>query len=215
MKRHLIVVLTFLIFVIVYFTGFFIKKEKTFDENLRLKQENEELRAQIQESRLPIAALRSNSREDHRQLPAKVLSTYPFNFKNKITVNVGEKNGVKKSAVVVFGESVLVGQITDVGRDFSVVRTIFDPNWQLPVRIGKEEVNGLLQGGNEPKIVLIENDEFLEAGLVVYSAGEGIQYGLKIGEIKEINKDAMGVFKEAFLKTPFNVGDLREVNIGL
>lgn len=211
MKRRLPVVLTVLIIIIVFFTGFFIKKEKTFDENLRLKQENEELRAQIQKSRLPIA---------DRQLPdnylsAKIFSTYPFNFKNKITVNVGEKNGVKKSAIVTLGENILVGQITDVDRDFSAARTIFDPNWQLPVRIGKEEVNGLLQGGNEPKIVLIENDEFLEAGLVVYSAGEGIPYGLKVGEIKEINKDAMGVFKEAFLKMSFNVGDLREVNIGL
>lgn len=211
MKRRLPVVLTALTIVILFFTGFFVKKERDFRENLLLKKENEELKARIQKSQLPIA----DRQLPDNYLPAKVLSTYPFNFKNKITVNVGEKNGVKKSATVTLGEDILIGQIMDVDRDFSAARTIFDPNWQLPVRIGKEEINGLLQGGNEPKIVLIENDEFLEAGFVVYSAGEGIPYGLKVGEIKEINKDAMGVFKEAFLKTPFNVGDLREVNIGL
>ena len=159
------------------------------------------------------AGIKEAQKNDY--LTAKVFSTYPFNFKNKITVNVGEKNGVKKSAVVAFGENIFIGQITDVGRDFGVARTVFDPNWQLPVRIGEEEINGLLQGGNEPRIVLVDNDEFLKAGLVVYSAGEGIPYGLKIGEIKEIGKDATGVFKEAFLKIPFNVGDLREVNVGL
>ncbi|MBI5079431.1 rod shape-determining protein MreC [Candidatus Wolfebacteria bacterium] len=210
MKRRLLLVLTVLAVIIVYFTGFFIKKDRDFRENLLLKRENENLRGELQ---LAAAGVKETGQKNY--LPAKVFSTYPFNFKNKITVNVGEKNGVKKSAVVVFGENILVGQIADVSRDFSVARTIFDPGWQLPVRIGKEEINGLLQGGNEPKIVLIENDKLLETGLVVYSAGEGIPYGLKVGEIKEISKDAMGVFKEAFLKMPFNVGDLREVNIGL
>ena len=210
MKRRLTAVFAVLIIVVVYFTGFFIKKERDFRENLLLKRENENLRGELQ---LAAAGIKEAQKNDY--LTAKVFSTYPFNFKNKITVNVGEKNGVKKSAVVAFGENIFIGQITDVGRDFSVARTVFDPNWQLPVRIGEEEINGLLQGGNEPRIVLVDNDEFLKAGLVVYSAGEGISYGLKIGEIKEIGKDATGVFKEAFLKIPFNVGDLREVNVGL
>ena len=210
MKRRLTAVFAVLIIVVVYFTGFFIKKERDFRENLLLKRENENLRGELQ---LAAAGIKEAKKNDY--LTAKVFSTYPFNFKNKITVNVGEKNGVKKSAVVAFGENIFIGQITDVGRDFSVARTVFDPNWQLPVRIGEEEINGLLQGGNEPRIVLVDNDEFLKAGLVVYSAGEGIPYGLKIGEIKEIGKDATGVFKEAFLKIPFNVGDLREVNVGL
>ncbi len=210
MKRRLTAVFAVLIIVIVYFTGFFIKKERDFRENLLLKRENENLRGELQ---LAAAGIKETTKNDY--LPAKVFSTYPFNFKNKITVNVGEKNGVKKSAVVAFGENIFIGQITEVGRDFSVARTVFDPNWQLPVRIGEEEINGLLQGGNEPRIVLVDNDEFLKVGLVVYSAGEGIPYGLKIGEIKEIGKDATGVFREAFLKMPFNVGDLREVNVGL
>ncbi|MEK9150623.1 MAG: rod shape-determining protein MreC [Patescibacteria group bacterium] len=210
MKRRLTAVFAVLIIVVVYFTGFFIKKERDFRENLLLKRENENLRGELQ---LAAAGIKEAQKNDY--LTAKVFSTYPFNFKNKITVNVGEKNGVKKSAVVAFGENIFIGQITDVGRDFGVARTVFDPNWQLPVRIGEEEINGLLQGGNEPRIVLVDNDEFLKAGLVVYSAGEGIPYGLKIGEIKEIGKDATGVFKEAFLKIPFNVGDLREVNVGL
>ncbi|MEK7568465.1 MAG: rod shape-determining protein MreC [Patescibacteria group bacterium] len=210
MKRRLTAVFAVLIIVVVYFTGFFIKKERDFRENLLLKRENENLRGELQ---LAAAGIKEAKKNDY--LTAKVFSTYPFNFKNKITVNVGEKNGVKKSAVVAFGENIFIGQITDVSRDFGVARTVFDPNWQLPVRIGEEEINGLLQGGNEPRIVLVDNDEFLKAGLVVYSAGEGIPYGLKIGEIKEIGKDATGVFKEAFLKIPFNVGDLREVNVGL
>lgn len=220
MRRYFIILIVIVLAGTIYFTAFFIKKERSFDENLRLKQENEELRAQVQ--KLQMTNNQQPTTSNNNYLTAKVFSTYPFNIKNQITVNAGEKQGIKKLSVAVLsafggsasgGENILVGQVVEVFKNYSVIKTIFDSNWQLPVRIGKDEINGLFQGGAEPKVVLIDKEKPLQMGDVVYSASSEFPYGLKIGEISEIKETASGVFKEAIFKMPFNVSELREVNI--
>jgi rod shape-determining protein MreC len=209
MRRYFLIAIIIAIVATTYLANFFIKKERSFDENLRLKQENENLRAQIQQQTV-------NNQQptiSGNYLTAKVFSTYPFNVKNIVTINIGEKQGIKKSMVATVGENILLGQVTDVFENFSVIQTIFDPDWQLPVRIGKEEISGLFKAGNEPKVILIEKEKQIQTDDIVYSASQGFPYGLKIGEVAEIKETAAGVFKEAVLKMPFNVGELREVNI--
>jgi len=210
MKRYVLIVLIVILAIAVFFTGFFIKKERFFDENIQLKKENENLKAELQG--LNIQNCESKISQNGL-LAVKVFSTYPFNVKNRITVNAGESQGVKKLAPALFGENILLGQVIEVSKNYSVIQTIFDPNWQLPVRIGEKEINGLLQGGNEPKITFIEKDKPISVGDAVYSAKQGFPLGLKVGEISEIKESAPGVFKEAVLTTPFNVSSLREVEI--
>lgn len=209
-RRYFFIFIIIFLLGVTYLTSFFIKKERSFNKNLLLKQENQELRAQIQKLQIPICGIQPSG---DNYLSAKVFSTYPFNIKNQIIVNVGEKQGIKKMMAVMAAEDILVGQVTDVFENSSIIKTFFDPNWQLPVRIGKEEINGLLQGGSEPRVVLIEKEKPLQVNDVVYSASQEFPYGLKIGEIAEIKESAAGVFKEAILKIPFNVSELREVNI--
>ena len=209
MRRYFLIAIIIAIVAATYLADFFIKKERSFDEVLRLKQENENLRAQIQLLKFN----GQNSILNTNFITAKVFSTYPFNIKNKITINAGEKQGIKKSMVATVGENILLGQVTDVFENFSVIQTIFDPAWQLPVRIGKKEINGLFKAGNEPKVILIEKEKQIQTDDIVYSASQEFPYGLKIGEVAEIKETAAGVFKEAVLKMPFNVGELREIKI--
>ncbi len=210
MRRYSFIILIILLFGVIYFTNLFLKKEHSFDENLSLKQKNQDLQAQLQK----VLTLGDQPLEINKEyLSAKIFSTYPFNTKNKITINLGEKQGVKKMMAVTIEKNILVGQIIDVFENSSIVQTIFDPDFQLPVRIGDKEIDGLFQGGSESKVVLIEKDKPLQINDIVYSASQEFSYGLKIGEITEIKDSAAGVFKEAILKMPFNVSELREVNV--
>jgi len=210
MKQYLVLALIVILGLAIFLGGFFISKERAFDENIQLKQENENLRAEIQKSQNLNFALPSVA---DGYVKAEVFSTYPFNVKNQITVDAGQAQGIAKLMPAVFGENILLGQVTDVSNKYSVIQTIFDPNWQLPVRIGDKQINGLLQGGSEPKITFIEKDKEVNAGDVVYSAKQGFPLNLKVGEISEIRESAPGMFKEAVLKAPFNVADLREIEI--
>ncbi len=210
MRRYIFLTLIILLLIITYSTTFFIEKKRSFNENLLLKQENQELRAQIQKIQIPVCGIQPPG---DNYLSAKVFSTYPFNIKNQIVIDIGENKGIKKMMAATVGENILVGQVIEVYKTSSVIKTFFDPNWQLPVRIGKEETNGLLEGGSEPKVILIEKEKPLQVNDIVYSASQEFSYGLKIGEITEIRESAAGVFKEAVLKMPFNVSELREVNV--
>lgn len=195
---------------IIYLTDFFIKKERSFDEILRLRQENQNLQAQIQKYQVSSVNYQP---VNENYLAAKVFSTYPFNIKNEIIINVGENQGIKEAMSVILGENILVGQIIKVFENSSIVRTTFDPNWQLPIRISEKEIDGLFRGGSEPKVVLIEKNKPLQVNDAVYSASQEFPYGLLIGEVVEIKESTAGVFKEAILKMPFNINELREVQI--
>ncbi|MBN2197975.1 rod shape-determining protein MreC [Candidatus Wolfebacteria bacterium] len=207
MRRYFILILIILFLAITYFVGFFIRKEKLANENLNLIRENSELRAVIQQMIIDIQPKVDN------YLSAKIFSTYPFNIKNQITVNIGKNQGVAKGMVATVENNLLLGQVVEVFNEYSIIQTIFDPNLQLPVRIGKEGVDGLFQAGNEPKVTLIEKQMPIEIGDIVYSSSKEFPYGLKLGEVSEIRETAAGVFKDAILRFPFNVNKLREIKI--
>lgn len=212
MRRYFVIVAAFILIGITYLTGFFIKRERFSNENFLLRQENEDLRAQIQRYSIPDFSP-SGTLPGGKYLRARVFSTYPFNIKNQITVDAGGEQGVKNSMAVLIGENILVGKIREARTNVSLVETIFDPHFELPVRISEKEIDSLLQGGSEPKLILIEKTKLVRVGDFVYSAGSGMPYGLKIGEVAEIKENIAGLFKEVTIKAPFNVSELREVNI--
>lgn len=210
MRKYILLVLTIVVAVSAYFTDFFLKNRREASESVILKQQNEELLAQIQ-----AAQIFGKKAEEKKPslIEAKVFSTYPFNIKNTITVSVGEKDGIRKNMPALLGEDILIGRVSEVFGEYSVIQTVFDPSWQMSVRMGKDGIDGLLEGGNEPKITLIEKSKVCGAEDFVYSASKEFPYGLKIGEILRVEDDSAGVFKEAILKIPFNAGELRSVNI--
>lgn len=218
MKRGILIGLILVLVFIVFFTDFFIPRISfyklvdfinsffvrgdIYQENLLLKQEIENLKAGI------VSGVKCQV-PGNGHLMAKIFSTYPFNIKNTITLNVGAEQGVIEGMAVTVGENILLGRIVEIFEEKSVARTLFDPQWQIPVRIGGEEIDALLTGGLEPKITLLEKSQLIKTGDAVYSASADFPYGLKIGEIAEIKETSSGVFKEATLKIFYNISDLR------
>ncbi len=227
MKKAIFAFLIVFLAVAVFASGFFIEKKfssgkfnflaslggNNFEETQSLKNENEILRAQIQKSQI-FCSENNNSFASAvvlKNLSARIFSSYPFNIKNVLTINAGSREGVKNSMTAVQGQNIFLGQVTEVFENYSTVRTVFDPDWQLAVKIGNDKINGLFKGGNAPKITLIEKP--VKIGDPVFTAGPGAPLDLKIGEIAEIREGAGGVFKEAIIKIPYNINQLETVNL--
>ncbi|MBI2515148.1 rod shape-determining protein MreC [Candidatus Wolfebacteria bacterium] len=210
MRRYFVIFLTAVLIFITYLTNFFIHKKKEAGENLLLKQENQELRAQIQKVSVVAEDVELASKTAKR-LPAVVFSVYPFNIKSEVTISLGEEDAIKDGGEVTLGDNILVGEVSQVFRRESAVKTIFDSSFEMPVRVGEKSANGLLQGGNEPKVILVEKNKDVQIGDLIYSADARFSYGLKIGEVNEIRELKTGAFKELTVKTPFNVSELRRV----
>ena len=154
--------------------------------------------------------IRQNSRE---VIIVKVYSTYPFNNRNLIIVNAGFEDRVVEGMTVTADGNFLLGGVIGVSVRSSVVRTIFDKDFSLSVRIGEKEVDALLAGGQNPRLTLVEKTAEIKEGDLVFSVGGGFPYGLKIGQIGAINDRLVGSFKEAELQVPYMLSDLREAAI--
>lgn len=226
MKKIVLIILSGIFIILIFFTDIFIQKNglmrgvnfvadyfkaDLYKENVSLKIENENLRVQLQKDQIFYFENSSLKNSDGKYLPANIFSTYPFNVKNILTVNKGIKDGVKKGAAVVIGTDIFMGQVSDILENFSSIRTVFDPDWQIPVKIGENKINGLFKGGNDPKITLIE--KAVKVGDGVFSASKDFPLHLKIGEISQINEGTGGVFKEATVQVPYNIGELENVYI--
>lgn len=144
-------------------------------------------------------------------LVAQVYSTYPFNHRNLLSINGGARNQVKPGLSVTIDGKFLLGQVIESLERLSVVRTIFDKDFSLPVRLGDEGINALLAGGQSPRLTLIEKNARIKEGDLVYSAGRDFPYGLKIGTVGIITDSLAKSFKEAVLDLPYQMNNLQKV----
>ncbi len=166
-----------------------------------LEQENAELKAQIfDQSIMPTSTV-------------KVYSSYPFNNSQYIVLAAGENQGIDVGDVVTYGSDILIGKITSVSPSESVAETIFNPGWEMSVRIGTQQVNSLFKGGIELDVTLIPNNLPVNAGDVVVTASRGFPYGLEVGIVQSIVNDAGTPYKHAVLQAPFKLENLRDVSI--
>lgn len=137
-----------------------------------------------------------------------VFSLYPMNFKDELLVGVGSENRVKLGGAAIYN-GMLIGRIKEVRDNVSVIQTVFDPSFSLPVRIGKAKVDALLKGGVDPKITLIPKSSALDPQDGVYSASSDLEFGLPIGNLGAVTLPPAAVFSEAGLTLAYSPLDLR------
>ena len=221
MKRILLWIagISFLIFLgtgtVVYRTPFFVADmvsvlsfRSHVQDRIALYQEVATLRAELYAARrgyvLP---------ELDMYRAAKVFSLYPFEQKHILFLSLGAEGGVQEGAGVLFSDHVLLGYITDVRAHQSEAITVFDPSFSLPVRIGEQEVEGLLEGGARPVVSLVDKTQSIYSGDTIVSASRDFPYGLLIGSVTSVREDASGAFFEAVVDLPYTLQDLRDVLI--
>ncbi len=189
---------------------FLVIKDLTLSRSLignivKLELENQDLRAQAMASALGIKG-RSGG-----LIPAKIFASYPFNDKSSITIAVGKNDGVKVGAAVLASPHILLGQVSNVGSDWSEVRTLFDVSHAMPVRIGERGVPALLSGGAGITLGMIDKSRVVRVDDNVYAAVRGIPYGLKIGTLGAIREPNGAAFKEADVILPYSLGEFEQV----
>lgn len=177
------------------------------DNDVKLKSENINLKQEI-------FLLKQNQSVDFsKEIPAKVFSLYPFNFKSRVFISFIPTVEVLVGEPVVVSKLLFLGKIIEVNGGKAEVMTIFDPSFSLSVRIGEKEVDGLLEGGTNPKITLISKNKEIKDGDIVSVSAKDFPYGLVIGNIKSFQEDSSGAFFEAIVETPYQLNDLKDVFI--
>ncbi|MBE7001430.1 MAG: rod shape-determining protein MreC [Ruminococcaceae bacterium] len=176
-----------------------------------IKQENEELRAML--------GLVSTN-EDYKLTDAYIISTSSADWSSTFTINRGTNVGIQEGmcAVTAYGE--LVGLVSEVGVNYSVVKSVLDSSLEISATIAASGHSGMVQGGYAsglegllrmnylPSSATIRNhDQVVTTGSTVYPRN------LVLGHVVDAGFDDTGVAKYALLQPAVDIRSLEHVFI--
>ncbi|OHW62500.1 cell shape-determining protein MreC precursor [Andreesenia angusta] len=154
---------------------------------------------------------------------AKVTAKDPGNWFEKFTINKGSKDGLKKGDPVILGVEIdnelvtegLVGNITEVGEDWSKVTSIVDVSNNVSFSVVRNRdggiVKGNLDGGLEGYMFDTETTVTKGDRLITSGMGGVYQEGIYIGEVSEVKKNANDLLTHIKVETGINFSKLHEV----
>ena len=196
-------------------TNYFKDIDKINKENKELKEELNEAKLKLVESeRIEIKnsdlreALKIEEKYNHfSKLYANIVLRDYSNWNETFVINKGKNDGVKERQTVISPDG-LVGFVSQVTANTSVVTTILDPNTSVSIEISTVNALALAKGdfdlkeNNQMKLTNLPISTELSVGEKVYTSGIGTMYekGLVIGEIEEVVNSKNNVDRYAIIK---------------
>ena len=201
-----------------------------------LQAENDRLRKQIAElekkarqgeadskenERLREALGLREKREDFDFESARITARSTTNWSSELTLSKGGDQGVEVGDCVVDPAGNLVGVISEVGSNYSLMMTVVDANLEMGGILARTDSAAILEGDftlmGEGKLKLTylpENTELITGDLVLTS-GKGGTYpsGLVVGSIESLHTDASGMTRYAVLTPAADLDELIQVLI--
>ena len=147
---------------------------------------------------------------------AEVIGQDPSSWFKSITIDKGERDGVKKGMAVISPEGV-IGQILKTAPHYATVLLITDYNSAIDSIVERTRAKAIVEGKGENRCqlkYLLRADEVALGDAVVTSGlGGNFPKGLMVGEIKKVDKKGHGVFQFAELIPSVDMTQLEEVFI--
>lgn len=158
-------------------------------------------------------------------IPARIIGVSKFipgvSFIESFTLNIGDSDGVKKGAGVVYKDQ-LVGEVVQASRFLSRVDVITNKNSSFAaytLSLGKPSALGVIKGRGNGEMILdnVLLSEALSIGDVVVTKGDidqsstGFSNGLIIGTIVSVDKKPSALFQMARVKSGLDFSGLSTV----
>ena len=197
-------------------------------ENKELKSQIDDLTTQINKTKLEQYEL-DNYRElleldnqyaDFDKIAAHVIAMDGTNWFSTFTIDKGSKQGIAKGMNVIAGSG-LVGIVTDVGPNYSKVRSIIDDSSNVSAMVlttkDNFNVSGSLMNMNKNKVLPFselrdENDKVQQGDPVVTSyVSDQYQQGLLIGYIYSVEDNANNLTKSGYITPVVDFQHLQDV----
>ena len=190
-------------------------------ENRALKKRMAELQEEnhrIREMKLANERFRElllfREKNSPSMMGAEVIGQDPSSWFKSITIDKGERDGVKKGMAVVSPAGV-IGQILKTAPGYATVLLITDYNSAIDSIVERTRAKAIVEGMGENRCQLkyLRRAEEVALGDVVVTSGLGGNFpkGLMVGEIKKVDKKGHGVFQFAELVPSVDMTQLEEV----
>lgn len=201
-----------------------------------LKEENEQLRAQIadlqkqqmeeaqateENQRLRELLNLSEKHSDFKYESAKVVSWNASNWNSSFTISKGSDSGLEVGDCVITEYGVLVGTVSETGSNWANVQTVTDLGTSIGVLVGSSEVSAILQGdytlmrSQNMKLNYVASTGQIITGDTVVTSGAGGSYpqGLIVGTVSSVHSEASGQSEYAVVAPFTKLEDLTQIFI--
>ena len=174
-----------------------------YQENERLKQENERLQgwqANARKLEQENAAMRAlvHARPDPgvSYVSGRVIADSGGPFVRTVIINAGEGDGVRKGEAAVSGDG-LVGRVVELGARSARILLLTDLNSRVPVIVESSRYRAILEGDNSEtmKLTFVTPSDEVRVGDRIFTSGSGGLFpaGLPIGVVTSIDKSGAAV----------------------
>ena len=213
--------------------------QERYDRTFRydqMEQTNEELRHRVSEleklereyqdairekERLEDLLGLAEERPEFTYEDAQVTRRTTSNWESNLTIDQGSTDGVEVDDCVIDQYGNLVGIVTEVGSNWSLVATVLDPSVELGGRVARTDDDAILEGDftlmleGQLKLSYLPEDTQLVSGDQVITSGLGGVYpaGLVVGEITGLFTGADGVSRYAQVKPAADLDSVRYVYV--
>jgi rod shape-determining protein MreC len=147
-------------------------------------------------------------------IAAEVIGQDPSSWFKSVTLNKGEKDGVRKGMAVISAEGV-IGQILKTAPDYATALLITDYNSAIDSIVRRTRAKAIVEGKGENRCLLkylLRADDVIVGDIVVTSGlGGNFPKGLMVGEITKVDKRGHGIFQHAELVPSVDLTKLEEV----
>lgn len=206
---------------------FFLNFSEVKEENKNLITENEKLKDKLLEysdladenERLRQILNFTEEHNNYDYVGCDIIGYTNNNISDGYFINKGENANIQKGMVVVAAQG-LVGQVTSVGSNWSIVQSLANENIVVAVMADStREATGYIKGykdrqnRNLAKVYDLPIDSEIKEGDVIMTSGVGMLYPkeIRIGEVTKVEEDKVKVMKSAIVKPYVDFNKLEEL----
>ena len=206
---------------------FFLNFSEVKEENKNLITENEKLKDKLLEysdladenERLRQILNFTEEHNNYDYVGCDIIGYPNNNISDGYFINKGENANIQKGMVVVAAQG-LVGQVTSVGPNWSIVQSLANENIVVAVMADStREATGYIKGykdrqnRNLAKVYDLPIDSEIKEGDVIMTSGVGMLYPkeIRIGEVTKVEEDKVKVMKSAIVKPYVDFNKLEEL----
>lgn len=147
-------------------------------------------------------------------VPGRVTSRDPSPYLSVMTINLGQRDGVKQGQAVVTPLG-LVGRIVDVGERTARVLLLTDRSSSVNGQVMRTRVTGVIQGTGDGRLLMryIEQGGDIKVGDIVLTTGLGGVFprGQPIGQVTSVRQQDIELFQEAEIRPTVDFNRLENV----
>jgi rod shape-determining protein MreC len=198
------------------------------DENKELKskvddltEENNQLRQDTYElSRLRELYQLDEKYTGYTKVGARIIEVTANNWSKAFKVDKGSDDGIKKDMNVIAGGG-LVGIVTEVGKNYSIIKTIIEDNNSVSGMLIDTNETCIVEGNIEQsdsgfvKLTHFKSDITVRDGDKVVTSNISDKYlqGILIGYAKDVTPDSNNLTQSGYLVPAVDFNNLQEVLI--